>query len=186
MKYVLNIYKKLKKLWVSTRCYDSIENLPIEYWFKINREGNLKQLIKTNPYITIIYILLAAPIIYFNYWLLLIWIIPIVLKPNLNKVWMNIYDEFINRIGLSKEYEEYLNHTKTIAKMECDWVVNPSPIKKMQIKLEILKRNEKNTQKTIEYNTIIAQVSKAQGFRIDPKIVTTLEFYSYLKANSTQ
>lgn len=145
-------------LTTSYKYHTSIETLPIDSWFKINKTNDLS-LLKRN---------------YLPSFLCL--------KPEI--VWTKIYDEFIERVGLNDEFKSYLDTIKRIAIMQCDWVISPNPADKIRIKQEIRELEEKHEAKTIEYNEIIAKVSKMQGFRIDPKKVSVFEFYGYLKANN--
>jgi hypothetical protein len=99
----------------------------------------------------------------------------------LPSVWKIIYDEYIKRIGLNGEYLDYLNTLKKIAVLECECTIAPEPIKKTLLNIEREKLKEKTTKTGSNYNEIIAQVSKMQGYPLWK--VSVLEFYSYIKIN---
>lgn len=181
MRSRLNILPSLKESIWRLRYYTSIETLPIETWFKIHQTGDLKLLIRNKFYFKLCFFLLLIPIGYFLSVLVSFGLILLVLlyKENPAKVWEKIYDEFIQRIGLSKEYTDYIERIKRVALLECEWVIEPSPINKAQLMIERMQLEDTQKQKNVEYSKIIAQVSKSQGYRINPKEVTVLEFYSY-------
>ena len=181
-----NILQRLSELIYRLRYHVSIETLPIDSWFKIHESGDLKLLVRNDAYFKITFFLAIVPLIYLSVWVAAGWILlGLLIKDKPDKAWEMVYNEFIKRIGLSKEYTNYLEKTRMIARMQCDWIIEPSPIKKAELNLELMKLKDEHKNKTIEYNQIIAQVSRAQGFRIDAKVVSTLEFYSYLKANTS-
>lgn len=152
MKLKLNISKLLDVL-TDWKCYKGIEDLPISIWFKINETNNYNLLIKNR-------------------------LIPF---SNCEKQWIKIYDEFIARIGLNDDYKEYLETTKRIAIMQCNYILSPSPADKVSINRELRELEERTKGKTIKYNEIIAHVSKMQGYRIESNKVSVWEFYGYLK-----
>lgn len=153
MKFAKDLYRKLKQSYCQRRCYTSIEDLPVTTWFKIHESQDL----------TLLYKGFQMGFV------------------NLNKVWEQIYNEFIKRIGLNAEYITYLNTLKRIGTLQYDCVIAPTPILKVQLEIEKEKLKEKATQKGANYTEIIAQVSKQQGYPVWK--VSVLEFYSYIKVN---
>jgi hypothetical protein len=153
MKFVKDLYQNLKKRYYKRKCYTSVEDLPIQTWFKIHETQDLTLLFKgyNSRFI------------------------------NLPSVWKLIYDEYIKRIGLNGEYLDYLNTLKKIAVLECECTIAPEPIKKTLLNIEREKLKEKTTKTGSNYNEIIAQVSKMQGYPLWK--VSVLEFYSYIKIN---
>lgn len=179
-----NSLQALKERIYRLRYYDSIECLPVENWFKIHQSGDLKLLVRNDIAFKMIFIAAMIPMAYYlGIVSVIIWAsLGLLWKDKPEAIWTKIYDEFIARIGLSQEYMEYVERTKRIATMQCDYVLNPSPADKIAITRELRELKEVQNEKQTEYSHVIAQVSKAQGYRIDPKVVTVLEFYSYLKA----
>jgi len=153
MKFVTDFLENIKGLLRRRRCYHSIEDLPVLIWFKIHETNDL----------TLLYKGFKTGFI------------------NLDRVWADIYNEYIKRIGLNKEYIAYLDTLKKIGIMECDCVIAPTPIKRVTLAIEREKLNEKTTLKGGSYNEIIAQVSKQQGFPVWK--CSVFEFYSYIKIN---
>jgi len=135
-------------------CYVSIKELPVVVWFEINETQNLKLLYRYKGA--------------FGFGLI-----------NLNKVWEKIYDEYISVIGLNKEYLEYLESVIQLAQLECDCILDPTPINKVERLMMIEDMKKKKTSTKQKYNDIIAQVSKANG-GIPLWKVTVVEFYSIM------
>lgn len=100
---------------------------------------------------------------------------------SVSKVWTKIYNEFISTIGLNDEYLAYLEKLKHIADLQYEAILNPSPIVFFELETEKLELEEKKSQKGVNYNEIIEQVSKAQGYSV--RKVSVVEFYSCLKIN---
>lgn len=97
------------------------------------------------------------------------------------RVWAQIYNEYIRRIGLNPDYMKYLDSLKSLAILELDCVITPSPIMKVRLAQEIENLQQKKTEKGVSYNEIIANISKQQGYSVWK--VSVLEFYSYVKIN---
>ena len=95
-------------------------------------------------------------------------------------IWENIYDEFIKEFGISEQYKLYLEKMGLYVQ-HLDAAYNGGD--KSQLTLaEIKLRQAEDMMKASESKQdIYAVVSKAMGFRIDCKIVTVKEFYSYLR-----
>lgn len=181
----LNLYKYLKSV-LKIRFYDSIENLPINIWFKVNKEHNPLLITKNQNLFILIFLLGIVPLSMIHWvvpfiWFA-VWFIGAKFEVILAKyIYAQIYNEYIERIGLNKDFLEYLNATKQLAMMQCSWIQNPTPILKTRIAEATAELQKKLNQKEVEYSEIIAQVSKNSGFRLDPNSVTVLEFYSYIK-----
>lgn len=133
------------------RCFTSIEDLPVLVWFKIHETNNSKLLYK------------GFQGLFFN----------------TNKIWGQIYDEYIKRIGLNQEYLNYIDATMQIAKLEIQCIEDQSPINKINLTMARERLKEKETRRRLEYGEIIATVSKNTGFSVYK--VSVWEFYSFLK-----
>lgn len=184
MKLKLNLYKSLKDIICQLRYYTSIDDLPINLWFKIHKERELKYLVKNKFAFALIFFLMLIPLAYVSFILAAGWaIIGVIIKDKYfnESVWDGIYDQFIKEVGLSKEYLEYLELTTQIARLKCDWIIAPTPINKSMFKHAEIELGEREREKNTEYMEIIAAVSKAQGYPVSK--VSVREFYAYLKIN---
>ena len=166
MKLKIGLLKKLSRRLRQLKCYKSIDDLPIVTWFKIHETQDFTLLYKEfNGEFRLKNIHHLIPR-YFT---------------DVNKVWSDIYDEYIKVIGLNEEYLAYLSKLKHIGILECECVVNPTPILLFELDSEKMELKEKETTKGVSYNEIIASISKVQGYSV--RNVSVVEFYSYLKVN---
>ncbi len=163
----------------------SISTLPIGNWFELHRTNDKKQLTRNRLAIAAIYYLSLIPMFYVNVWLGVVFSLLGIVYAFLEDrviviIYDMIYDEFIERIGLNKEYLDFLNMTKRIAFLKLECAIESSSINLTHLEIELKKLEKKGELKQTEYNKIIAKISKSQGYRINPKEVTVLEFYSYI------
>lgn len=152
MKLRIGLLGALKRFIWQRRCFTSIHDLPVLIWFKIHETQDLGLLYKGLKF-----------------------------GANVNEIWTNIYNEFIKEIGLSDDYLAYLEKLKHIATLQYESILNPSPIVFFELASEKLELEEKKSQKGVNYNEIIEQVSKSQGYSV--RKVSVVEFYSCLKIN---
>lgn len=167
------------------RFHRSISTLPIGSWFEIHRTTDPMHIAKNGFLVASIYFLSLVPLAYLSVMLSLSFMILGLIYVKIekliaSKIYDEIYDEFIRRIGLNKEYLDWWSMTKRIALLKCECAMEPSSINLAHLDIELKKLEKKKDEKQVEYTKIIAQISKSQGYRIDPKKVSVLEFYSYI------
>lgn len=103
----------------------------------------------------------------------------------LNKLWEDIYNEYLGEFGLSDNYEEILKQKKKIASLQADYlitgdriIINYVNIEKEQLK--VLTKRDKT--KDITFREGIAQLEKSQGFKINTRQLSVADYYNYLIA----
>lgn len=178
--YLISYVKRFLQL----RYHVSVDTLPIDIWFKCHKTGDFSLVSRYTSYYYLTIILALIPLAYINiiFPLLLISLVVVLSKLKLSHIaWSMIYDDYIKTIGLSAEHKEYLNDIKSLALMQCEYVIEPNPGTKTNIEEKILDLKSKTSKTEVDYSVIIARLSRRNGFRIDPKEVTVREFYSYLK-----
>ena len=133
--------------------YDSIENLPVYNFNKINETGDLKYLLKGS---------LKVP------------------QTKLEKCWIKIYDEFLTEFGLSEKFSQWLEKQKQIvAHIYNAYVegkrheINFVRLKEMQAE-ELMKGDEQ------KIGEVAAMISEYMHFPIDIRTITVYQFYHYL------
>jgi hypothetical protein len=101
----------------------------------------------------------------------------------LNKLWEDIYNEYLGEFGLSDNYEEILKQKKKIASLQADYLItgdriliNYVNIEKEQLK--VLTKRDKT--KDITFREGIAQLEKSQGFKINTRQLSVADYYNYL------
>lgn len=190
--YMKNYLQSLGEHILRLRFYTSIETLPIEVWFKVHKTEDKSHIARNGVLLWFVFMLAIVPMFWLSTWVAVPVIVLAVLyrriyEPRVAEyVWSKLYDQFIKQIGLTKDYLEYLDNVKQLAVLQMEWSIDPSPINKTNVRLKQQEIAEKHEQKPADYAEIIAQLSKAQGYRIDPKMVSVVEFYSIIKIHGRQ
>jgi len=137
--------------------YNNIEELPIKVWFDIHKTGDFTKLLKNNVKTT-------------NKLLL-----------NLQNAWDNMYDQFMERFGLSDEYMSLLRQKMTIARYQAQYMITGQKHFKTLVTIE--KENQRMNQvedRPIELDKTLAKMSKYYGFKLSSRDLTVSEYYSYI------
>lgn len=96
--------------------------------------------------------------------------------------WTIIMDEYIREIGLSEGYKEYLQHLRqyaTALKGSYDTpALNNIADYHLRTAIEVAKRRGGSS----DLYLLAAQLSKIQGYNIDPNKVPVKQFYAILNA----
>ena len=145
------------------RCWTAIDDMPLYNWIKCVEEHDYRYVCKN---------------------------IDDAGKVDLQEAWATIFDEYIKRYGLSKLYLRLLGVMKEKALLECDYVITKDKFKLTLIEIEEINLNKmlsnKGENKSIQ--SVIIYLSKWLGYRINPKEITTLEYFEmidlYGKENS--
>tara|TARA_R110002020_G_scaffold65330_1_gene172574 strand:+ start:13804 stop:14307 length:504 start_codon:yes stop_codon:yes gene_type:complete len=153
----ISFWKKSKKE-LELDCYNSIDELPIKIWFDIHKTVNFKKLLKSGEcknektYI------------------------------KLFELWQKLYNEFIERFGLSDEFLSDLQTEIKIANLQADLIITKQKHLNTLIKIEQEKMRINNFEisEPADIESILAKMSKFYGFKLSSRELTTAEYYSYL------
>lgn len=153
----ISFWKKSKKE-LELDCYNSIDELPIKIWFDIHKTVNFKKLLKSGEcknektYI------------------------------KLFELWQKLYNEFIERFGLSDEFLSDLQTEIKIANLQADLIITKQKHLNTLIKIEQEKMRINNFEisEPADIESILAKMSKYYGFKLSSRELTTAEYYSYL------
>ncbi|NQY28799.1 MAG: hypothetical protein HRT69_04925 [Flavobacteriaceae bacterium] len=153
----ISFWKKSKKE-LELDCYNSIDELPIKIWFDIHKTVNFKKLLKSGEcknektYI------------------------------KLFELWQKLYNEFIERFGLSDEFLSDLQIEIKIANLQADLIITKQKHLNTLIKIEQEKMRINNFEisEPADIESILAKMSKYYGFKLSSRELTTAEYYSYL------
>lgn len=106
-------------------------------------------------------------------------------KPNKKheKAFEILYDQYIERIGLTKDYVELLETMKQHAEAIFDWIVNKDTLsytvkEELKIALDQMMKGEKSNSTFMQF---VTAVEKYQGVEIDLKRISVEKFYSIVK-----
>lgn len=138
--------------------YDSIENLPLHWWWEIDKTGNVSLLSKEKPKKLYKFLLYCSD------------------------MWDYIRDEHIKTFGLSQEYLEYQNKRANLGILKAEYAISQDRINITWIKLaeiELAALNQTKKQNNFKTKNIIEVTLGIP--RIDPKEIMTVEYYNYLE-----
>ena len=143
--------------------YQSIEDLPIYCWFKINETNNLEWLLKKKVKVTDYH------------------------KQVMVATWDKIIDEFVDTFGIPDKMKEILELKRDIFVLECEMFLSKDPLIKNFIKIKQFElRKLMETEKKKSTVSAKVYVEKFLGFRLNEKECTVKEFYEYIEAMKQQ
>ena len=153
----ISFWKKSKKE-LELDCYNSIDELPIKIWFDIHKTVNFKKLLKSGE--------CKSEKTYIK----------------LFELWQKLYNEFIERFGLSDEFLSDLQIEIKIANLQADLIITKQKHLNTLIKIEQEKMRINNFEisEPADIESILAKMSKYYGFKLSSRELTTAEYYSYL------
>jgi hypothetical protein len=95
-----------------------------------------------------------------------------------------LYDQYLQRFGLAKDYERILEIRVEMTEIRCEYCENGNlflmnRVKVLEAEIEdIVKRSEEG----MDTDDCLMYLSKWMGYRVDQKVITIVEFQTYLKA----
>lgn len=135
--------------------FESLEDLPVLNWFKCNKEGDFKHLLK---------------------------VYDKDFKPDLEPHFNKLHQEYLDLFGAGDEREKVMSLIKKLIKHKADYLLGKKYVINYikVIEYQLSQMNEAQPQaKSIHY--LCAELSKAQGYRIDPKETSVIEFHEIIK-----
>lgn len=138
--------------------YLSIDELPINIWFDIHKSADFRLLLKEKIESTEKDFII------------------------LSEAWEKLYNQFIDRFGLSEEFYSDLNQSVRLAELQAKFIITKKPHIKTLIKVEKekIKNNKEEIKNPIELESILATISKHFGFQLRSRDLTVAEYYSYI------
>jgi coenzyme F420-reducing hydrogenase alpha subunit len=110
-------------------------------------------------------------------------------EAELNEAWNTLFDDYIEKRGLSKQYKKLLEIMKQKAIYECEYIITGDAFKMTQIEVEEQKLKDIIGKETVDISVekSLIYLSKWLGYRLDWKVITLSEYYlimeEYGKAN---
>lgn len=155
----ISLSKKLE-CFSEHNTYTSIYNLPQWNWTMVHKSGNLSYL-KILPS-------------YRN--------AEEDKSEELIKIWHQIYNEFIDEFGFSKEYKELLEKKKRIAQMKNDYIQTEDGFLLTLIDIEELEFNATfDKTEGIGFEAIVVSIEKRQGLQLSPRDITVYKYNNYIR-----
>lgn len=138
--------------------FNSIEDLPIYNWQKVNQTSDLTYLLKVRR--------------------------PISGKESeqLKNIWQNIFDEFIDTFDVPEYMKTILSLRRDIECLRVDMYIEKDRTLSAIIQVKELElKNLLGNDKIDNVNETTAHIEKYLGFRIDENICSVKKYYTYVK-----
>lgn len=104
-------------------------------------------------------------------------------SKRLSKAFERLFDEFIVEVGLSEKYLEYLEGLKRRFEHQKNYIETGNSIERVHAEIEDKELQGFMAEKIdSDINLLCADIGKEQGYRINPKTTSVVEFYSTLNA----
>lgn len=99
-----------------------------------------------------------------------------------------LYDEFLQKRGVNKEYKKYLDILKNKAILQCEFLITKDNFKLTQIEIEDAKivSLQKTSEGGLSIDKTLIYLGKWLGYRLDWKVISVAEFYSILEEYEKQ
>lgn len=137
--------------------YDTIQELPLINWWKFNESKDYKYFLKEYSDVSATKLL------------------------ELETIYTKLMDEYTSEFGINEHLLLVLEKQIDIAKLKADFMLgeaaNITLIEVAEIELTALVRGVNG----MGFHEVKAILEKQMGFRIDPKVTTVMEYYSYIK-----
>ena len=99
-----------------------------------------------------------------------------------------LYDSFLQKRGVNKEYKKYLDILKKKAMLQCEFLITKDNFKLTQIEIEDAKivSLQKTSESGLSIEKTLIYLGKWLGYRLDWKVITVTEFYSIMEEYEKQ
>lgn len=138
--------------------YDSIDDLPINNWIKINETNDLKWLLINNK--------------------------KEINKKEINilrNIWDKIFEQFIDYFGIPDKMLKVLELKREIFSLNCDLISYSDRSIQTFIDIAQYQLNELQKENSkINFNEIKVYVEKYMGFQINEKKMSVKDYYTYI------
>lgn len=153
----MRLFQSSKKQYSGQReHFKSIQDLPIGRWNKINSTSDYGYLLK-------VYQPLKENEI-----------------ENYEKIWAEIFDEYISEFGLSEDYIDYLRNLKHLTMMKAEQLIQFESIRDAEITILEVSMAQDAEVKTDSFGKTLSMISKYMGYRIDSEVCSVYEFNNHL------
>jgi len=102
-------------------------------------------------------------------------------SEKLIEIWHQIYDEFLEEFGFSKEYLELLEVKKRIAQMQLQYIQTDDRNVLTMIDIEEMDLKNKFDKEGMRYEAVVMAIEKRQGMPIDEKTITVYKYNNYIR-----
>lgn len=102
--------------------------------------------------------------------------------------WENLQDQHIEKFGLADDHEKILELKMQMAEMQLDYCIDKNAFLLNAIRVieEDIKEILDRSMEGASIDDCLMALSKWMGFRLDQKVISVVEFQTYLKAYQTE
>ncbi len=159
MLFIKSLFKKFEEK-SQDKIFSSIDDLPQWNWVQIHKTGNLAYLKKLDSYRKI----------------------ELNTSSTLEQIWLDIYNEYLEEFGLSKEYKEILDRKKEIARLKNEFIMTDDRSLLNFIKIEELELESTfDKSETMGFESVVIGIEKIQKVNIKIKEITVYEYNNYIR-----
>ena len=165
MLFVKSLFRKQEENLPTSEVYSSIDDLPQWNWSQVHKTGNLAYIKKLKSYRKL----------------------ELDNSLVLEQLWLQIYDEYLEEFGLSKEYKEILDRKKHIARMKNEFIMSSDRSLLNFIKIEELELEASfDKSEGMSFESVVNGIEKLQKIPIKIKEITVYEYNNYLRTLKEQ
>lgn len=96
--------------------------------------------------------------------------------------WLTLYQEHIDEFGINDTFKRYMEKKKQLAAKLAEYIASGDKFKLNKINiLEIDLKSLIDDKEPVRFGEIVASIEKFFGFQVDPKQLTVVKYYNYLK-----
>lgn len=144
------------------RCYEGIDFLPVFNWWRVHESNDVTWILKKKK-------LLSEK----N-------------TKKVEKIWREIYAEFIDRFGFSESFAEIIQKKKAIALLQIDKVLTGDKSIQTLINIEQIQLDKMlGDNIKSDFLSIKTSIERSLRFHLDMQKVSVAEFYSYIQVIKT-
>lgn len=141
------------------KIFDSIENLPIWNFYKVNDTSDLRYLYDVED----------------------INQVKVMKGDKLEEKWLNIMEEYFDNLTISDDMHFLLMKKKEVAVLESKWIRTKKSIyKSLYLKAKKELDEIENAKESSSLDDQIFSIEKFMGFQVDPKKLSTKKFFTYI------
>lgn len=152
--------------------YDSIETLPIWNWNKINSTSNLDFLLISK---------FRKKSLLHKIWDFIWFNTQNIYIKDLESIWLKIQNEYIERYDVSEQYKKLIEIKSNIALHKIDFYLYNKKVARTYWQIEELRLKDAISDEEISFEKSFILVQKYAGFQINQKILTTQEYFDWIK-----
>jgi len=146
----------------SLEVYDSIFNLPQWNWEQIHKTNNLSYLKVLTTYRKV----------------------EVDTSNELQELWEEIYEEYIEEFGFSNSYNDLINSKIYIAGLKHEYIKTSNRVLLNVIRIAENKLSKEGAGEALNLLEAVQHIEKHQGIKLNSRTITVADYHAYIKTIS--